>query len=245
MRPSSGMRTDIGRELKALADPAYRDFSSSLLPGTEHILGVRLPVLRRLAKRLAREDWRGYLEECGEGSFEEIMLQGFLIGYAGEYGKASFEEILERTTAFLPKIGNWSVCDSFCATLKTAREHPAQMWDYVGSCLRSEEEFTVRFALVMLLDYYIEEEWIDSLFPVFDAVRHPGYYVKMAVAWALSMCYVRFPAKTQEYLEHCGLDDFTYNKALQKITESLSVDRETKVRIRAMKRKGGASRTAG
>lgn len=242
MRPSSGMRIDIRRELEALTDPSYREFSSSLLPGTEHILGVRLPALRRLARKLAKEDWRGYLEECGEESFEEIMLQGFLIGYAGEYEKASFTEILERTTVFLPKIDNWSVCDSFCITLKASRKHSVQMWEYLQPCLHSEAEFTVRFALVMLLDYYIEAEWIDRLLPLFDEVSHPGYYAKMAAAWALSMCYVRFPAKTQEYLENCGLDDFTYNKALQKITESLSVDRKTKERIRAMKRKGETRR---
>ena len=238
MRPSSGVRTDIMRELEALAEPSYREFSSSLLPGTERILGVRLPALRRLARKLAKEDWRGYLEECGEGCFEEIMLQGFLIGYAEAYGKASFAEILEQTTAFLPKIDNWSVCDSFCVTLKAARGHSVQMWEYLQTCLHSESEFTVRFALVMLLNYYIEAEWIGRLLPLFDEVDHPGYYVKMAAAWALSMCFVRFPVETQGYLANCGLDDFTYNKTLQKITESLSVDSKTKERSRAMKRKG-------
>ena len=160
------------------------------------------------------------------------MLQGFIIGYA----KAPLPDILEQIAAFLPKINNWSVCDSFCITLKAAGENPAEFWDFLQPCILSGEEFTVRFAIVMLLDYYITPEYIDRLFPIFDGISHEGYYVKMAVAWAVSMCYVKFPEKTESYLGRCRLDDFTYNKSLQKITESLSVDKETKKRIRAMKR---------
>ena len=241
MPPTSGKKkntahsndiTDIKEQLSLLAEPAYRDFSSSLLPGTEHILGVRLPALRKMARKLAKENWLENLARCTQDSFEEIMLQGFIIGYA----KAPLPEILEQTAAFLPKINNWSVCDSFCITLKAAGENPAEFWDFLQLCLQSGEEFTVRFAIVMLLDYYITPEYIDRLFPIFDVISHEGYYVKMAAAWAVSMCYVRFPEKTESYLNSCRLDDFTYNKSLQKITESLSVDKETKKRIRAMKR---------
>ncbi|WP_331676837.1 MULTISPECIES: DNA alkylation repair protein [Eisenbergiella] len=241
MPPSSGKKnntahsndiTDIKEQLSLLAEPAYRDFSSSLLPGTEHILGVRLPALRKIARKLAKENWLENLARCTQDSFEEIMLQGFIIGYA----KAPLPDILEQIAAFLPKINNWSVCDSFCITLKAAGENPAEFWDFLQPCILSGEEFTVRFAIVMLLDYYITPEYIDRLFPIFDGISHEGYYVKMAVAWAVSMCYVKFPEKTESYLGRCRLDDFTYNKSLQKITESLSVDKETKKRIRAMKR---------
>lgn len=246
MPPSSGKKnstaysndiTDIKEQLSLLAEPAYRDFSASLLPGTENILGVRLPALRKIARKLAKENWRQSLARCTQDSFEEIMLQGFIIGYA----KAPLSEILEQTAAFLPKINNWSVCDSFCITLKAAAEYPAEFWDFLQRRLTSGEEFTVRFALVMLLDYYITPGYIDRLFPVFDGVRHEGYYVKMAVAWAVSMCYVKFPGKTEEYLNRCLLDEFTFNKSLQKITESRSVDKETKKRIRGMKRPHAAT----
>ena len=116
MPPSSGKKnntahsndiTDIKEQLSLLAEPAYRDFSSSLLPGTEHILGVRLPALRKIARKLAKENWLENLARCTQDSFEEIMLQGFIIGYA----KAPLPDILEQIAAFLPKINNWSVCD--------------------------------------------------------------------------------------------------------------------------------------
>lgn len=236
MRSSSKSEVNIKQELAALAEPSYRDFAASLLPGTPNILGVRLPALRKLAKRLARQDWRRYVGACTQDSFEEIMLRGFLIGYAQEYGKAGLDEVLEQITAFLPLIDNWSVCDSFCITLKAAASGQEIFWEYLQSCLCSEREFTVRFAVVMLLDFYIDDAYIDRLYPVWDTVKHSGYYVKMAVAWAVSMCYVKFPARTERYLQSCRLDDFTYNKALQKITESRTVDSVTKAHIRSMKR---------
>lgn len=113
---------------------------------------------------------------------------------------------------------------------------PGSFWDFLQPCLESSGEFIVRFAVVMLLDYFITGEYIDRIYPVLDRIKHQGYYVKMAVAWAVSMCYVQFPEKTMAYLRNNTLDDFTYNKSLQKITESLCVDSETKKTIRAMKR---------
>lgn len=88
----------------------------------------------------------------------------------------------------------------------------------------------------MLLDFYIEEEYISRVLQLLDSVEREGYYVKMAVAWAISICYVKLPEPTMKYLERNSLDDFTYNKALQKITESYRVDQDTKKMIRSMKR---------
>lgn len=227
----------ISHELSRLADASYRDFAASLLPGVSNILGVRLPGLRKLAKRLAKEDWEWYLAQCTACSFEEIMLKGFLIGYGHETASVPLPRIMDEITLFLPWIDNWSVCDSFCITLKAAGTDQEAFWDYLQPLFQSEEEFTLRFAVVMLLDHYINDAYIHRLYPVFDSVCHPGYYVKMAVAWAVSMCYVRFPCETERYLASCQLDDFTYNKALQKITESRCVDAETKEHIRELKRR--------
>lgn len=243
MQRSSEKKTEIRERLLDLAEPEYQKFSSSLLPGVENVLGVRLPKLRKLAEQLAAKDWKGYADSIaldgGDGKevfFEEIMLKGFLIGYARRRAKAPLSEILSETADFLPLIDNWSVCDSFCSTLKIAREYPEEVWDFLLPYFQSEKEFYVRFAVVMSLDYYINPEYIDKLFPLYDSIRHPAYYVKMAVAWAVSMCYVRFPQKTESYLAACALDDFTYNRAIQKTTESRCVDAQTKAHLRSLKR---------
>jgi len=216
-----------------LADPEYRQFSAALIPNIRNILGVRLPELHKLAKKIAKSDWRAYLAQAENEFFEETMLQGMVIGYA----KADIEEILRYIADFVPKIDNWSVCDSFCSGLKFAKTNKRRVWDFLQPYLASENEYDVRFGVVMLLQYYMDEEHIHSVLGLLDRVKHEGYYAKMAVAWALSICYVKFPEPTMAYLKNNTLDDVTYNKALQKITESYRVDQETKVLIRSMKRK--------
>ena len=95
----------------------------------------------------------------------------------------------------------------------------------------------MRFAVVMTIFYYIKKEYLTQIFSLFDVIEHDGYYVKMAVAWAVSICFISFSEETMEYLLTCQLEDTTYQKALQKITESHKVDKDTKEKIKAMKRK--------
>ena len=107
---------------------------------------------------------------------------------------------------------------------------------YAVCLAKDRREFVARFGIVMLLDHFITDTYIDEVLQVLDEVSHDGYYVKMAVAWAISICYVKFEEKTMVLLRENTLDDFTYNKSLQKITESYRVTKEDKARIRSMKR---------
>ena len=261
----------IRSELAALAEPEYAKFAASLLkkPGEDEltgsaktVIGVRLPVLHKLAKRLAKKNWQENLsafenaaqllsDEYADSTsaaagmnFEERMLWGFLIGEVtaklidkGETEEMNIQNVFEMIQKFLPWIDNWSLCDSFCAGLKFTRSCPEQMWEFLRPLFYSEEEYAVRFAVVMCINYFITEEYVDKLFPIFDGITHEDYYVKMAAAWAVSICYVNFPVTTIPYLLNNRLDDFTYNKALQKIVESRCVAVETKERIRKMKRR--------
>ncbi|BCN29426.1 DNA alkylation repair protein [Anaeromicropila herbilytica] len=223
----------IREKLSSLIDPKYQAFTSNLLPGVPNVMGVRLPLLRKIAKDLAKGDWQSYLIDASDDSFEEIMLQGMTIGYIS----AELKELLPYITQFVTKIDNWSVCDSFCSGLKLPKRYPKEMWDYLLPFLSDSREYSIRFAVVMLLFYYIDEEHIDSILSMLDQIKHPGYYVKMSVAWAISICYVNYPDRTMIYLKDNTLDNDTYNKALQKITESLKVDPDTKQIIRKMKRR--------
>lgn len=226
------METTIKEQLFQMADEKYQKFSAALIPTINNVMGVRLPELRKLAKTIVNDDWRAYLEQAESDFFEEVMLQGMVIGYI----KTDVEEILRYVAEFVPKINNWSVCDSFCAGLKFTKTKKARVWGFLQPYLSSEKEYEIRFGVVMLLNFYIEEEYIDSVLTRLDNTICKDYYVKMAVAWALSICYVKLPEPTMTYLANNSLDDFTYNKALQKITESHRVDNETKQLIRGMKR---------
>lgn len=223
----------IRNRIIALADENYREFHSRLCPNTTNIIGVRLPLLKSLAKEIVKGDWRTYLAVAQNEYYEEILLQGLVIGLA----KGAVEEILSYAADFIPKIDNWAICDSFCANLKIAKKQPARVQEFLQPYLASTNEFELRFAIVMLLDFYITDDYIDQVLLELDKIKHDGYYVKMAVAWALSICYIKYAEKAMQYLKHSTLDDFTYNKALQKITESLRVTKEEKAIIRSMKRK--------
>ncbi|MCU6796418.1 DNA alkylation repair protein [Paenibacillus sp. WQ 127069] len=227
------METTIKEQLIELAEEKYQKFTAALIPNINNVLGVRLPELRKLAKMIAKSDWRTYLDQADSEYFEEVMLQGMVIGYI----QTDSAEFLRYVADFVPKIDNWSVCDSFCIGLKFTLTNKETMWDFVQPYLLSKHDYDIRFGVVMLLDYYIEEEYISRVLERLDSIKHEGYYVKMAVAWALSICYVLLPEPTMIYLKSNSLDKMTYNKALQKITESYRVDQETKRLIRSMKRK--------
>ncbi|WP_167957054.1 DNA alkylation repair protein [Anaerosporobacter faecicola] len=231
MKPDVISNQEIKEQLAELAEEKFRKFTSRLLPGGEPILGVRLPKLRSIAKQIAKGDYQTYLTVALDDSYEEIMLQGMVIGYV----KAPIDEILQMIKNFLSKIDNWSVCDSFCSGLKIAREEREIFWNFIQPYVYSGQEFQVRFAVVMLLDYFVEEAYVTKACQIFDQIKHEGYYVKMAVAWAISIYYIAYPARMVQYLQNCKLDSFTYHKALQKICESRAVSAEEKEKIRTMR----------
>lgn len=237
-------RYAVLEKLTASADPAYREFHSRLLPGTDRILGVRTPVLRGIAKELVRQGWREYINQVSlalsEGEtaqtplyYDERIIWALCI--CG--GCKSWEEAAPFVRDFIPVIDNWAVCDIFCGSLKAAGKCREAAWEFLQEYLVSEKEYEIRFGLVMLLSHFADDEYADRALAAIDRIRHRGYYARMAAAWAVSVYYVKMPERTEAYLEKCRLDDWTYNKALQKITESNRVDKETKARIRAMKRR--------
>lgn len=227
------MEKTIREQILSHVDTDFQKFTASLLPTIDNVLGVRLPVLRKLAQTIAKGDWRIYLETAESEYFEEVMLQGMVIGYI----QTDIEEALHTVTTFIPKINNWSVCDSFCAGLKWTKNHKERVWEFIQPYLFSNKEYEIRFGVVMLLNFYIEEQYIDQVLELLDQTHCEDYYVQMAVAWAISICYIKLPEITMNYLQNNTLDHFTFNKALQKIIESYRVDQKTKTIIHNMKRK--------
>lgn len=227
------MKQKIKEKLLELADSKYKEFHSGLCPGTDNIIGVRVPVLRNYAKELTKEyEVNELLKQIDNQYYEEIMLQGMLIGLA----KQDFGMMQKQIEEFIPKIDNWAVCDVFCAGLKATKKRKEKMWHFIQEYLLSDQEFEIRFGVVMILDYYIEEDYLEKDFEIFDSITSQAYYVQMAVAWAISICLIKFYDETIQYLKTANLDDFTYNKALQKAIESYRITDEKKQVLREMKR---------
>lgn len=226
-------KLEIREELIKLADNKYKKFHSSLCPGVNNMLGVRIPNLRLLAKKIINSDnYKEFIEQTDCIYYEEIMLQGMIIGMA----KMDVVKTCNYLRNFIKKINNWAVCDTLCAGLKITNKNLEYIWNFINKYINSTQEFEVRFAVVMMLDFYINENYIDKVLEKLNNINHDGYYVKMAVAWAISIAFIKEQEKTMYFLNNNKLDKFTYNKALQKIIESYRVDEHTKSKIHLMKR---------
>lgn len=227
----------VKEHLLHLSEYGNKPFTKGLHPGVEHILGIRIPDLRKLAARIAkREDWKDYLETAGTFYMEERMLQGMVLGYIRPDEK--LECYLDRVSRFVRLINSWSVCDTFkfAGGKRFVEKYRQSLWEYLVGWMHAKEEYEIRFGVVMSMTYFIEPEYIDELLLEYDRISHEGYYVKMAVAWALSVCMVKFPEKTLHYLQHSHLDDFTYNKSIQKMIESYRITDAQKQVLRQMRR---------
>lgn len=224
---------NLREELEKLADDEYRKFQSTLCPNVNGIIGVRLPKLRELAKKIAKENPIDFLDTYECEFYEEKMIYGLVIGYM----KASFEERIKYLDKFVPTIDNWAVCDCCCSTYKFTNKNLDKMLKYLQKYINSKKEFELRFACIMLMDYYLIDEYFDKVLEIYNNITSDKYYVQMGIAWGISVAFVKNEEKTREFLKNNNLDNFTYNKSLQKIIESNRVSKEVKDEIRRMKRK--------
>lgn len=217
---------DVKKALFLNQDLKYKEFQSRLIPNisSDKIIGVRIPQLRKIGKNLTDNDfpWEYY---------EEVMLHGFYIGYA----KLSFENRLFLLDEFVPKIDNWAVCDCVCSGLKFINKNKAEFLEYLKKYMDSEQEYDIRFAIVVLMNYYLDEEYSDFAVDYFKSIESDYYYVNMAAAWALSVAFVKFRNKVMPLLENNMLTKEIHNMTISKICDSFRVDKETKQFLKTLK----------
>ena len=220
-------------ELYKLKDEKYRKFQVGLCPNSDNILGVRMPRLRELAKKISKENGIEFLDTYIPEYYEEKLIYGMVIGYT----KMPIDSILKYLDRFVPIIDSWAVCDGACSTYKFTANNMKEMWKYIQKYINSDKEFEVRFAVVMMMLYYINDEYIEKILEIYNNIKLDKYYVKMGIAWGISVAFVKYQDKTMKFLKSKNnkLDKFTYNKSLQKIIESYRVDDSTKDIIRKMK----------
>lgn len=226
------MKEKIRKKLFAMQDLKYKEFHSSLCPNVDNIIGVKVPALRQYAKELYLNNELKNIE-IGNKYYEELVIQGMIIGFQT---KEPIEKVTKQIKEFVPKINSWAVCDTFCAGLKITKKYPNEMYNLIKEYLKSEKEYELRFAIVMLLNYYIKDENIDKTLEILENIESDKYYVKMANAWAISVCLIKYYDRTFEFLNTTKIDNFTYNKAIQKAIESYRITDEQKNNLRKIKR---------
>ncbi len=224
--------------LLALRPNANTAFTQSLHPGIDNVLGLRVPDLRALARRIVKSGrWPDYLSDPGHEFMEERMLHGLVLSLIPV---DDVEAYLARVSTFVRQINSWSVCDvfAFSGGEHFVAAHADRLWPYLCTWMESPHEYEVRFGVVMTLQYFIDETHLLPLLERYAAIVHEGYYVRMAVAWGVSYAYIAFPEVTLAFLRQERLPAWTHNKAIQKICESRQVDKADKEALRALKRKG-------
>ena len=216
------------------AAEGYKKFSAGLIPGCDNMLGVRIPLLRKKAKEIAKGDFRTFLSESGDVYFEETMIAGMVIGYA----RIDIGERISLFADFIPRIRNWSVNDCVCSTIKLKPPEYKTFWDFLMGYRESEKEFEIRVVAVMLMDQFLIPAYIEEVLSVLDSLHDEEYYASMGIAWALATAYAKFPEETLTLLQGANsLSDATFNRAIQKMTESCRVPEGDKEMLRGMKRR--------
>ena len=222
---------EIREKLYDRQDLKYRDFQAKLIPGmeTEKMIGVRTPDLRKIAKQMAkREDIGEFLENLPHEFFDENQVHAFVISELKDYGRC-----VQGVERFLPFVDNWATCDQMSP--KVFKKHRPELLDSIKEWIRSEHTYTVRFAVGMLMQHYLDEDF-DPEYPEMVAeVQSEEYYIRMMIAWYFATALAKQYEAVLPYIEERRLEPWTHNKTIQKAVESYRITPEQKEYLKSLK----------
>ena len=228
------VKDEVKNRLYSMADGEYRKFSASLLPtlDKDKLLGVRIPLLRKMAKEIKKQGLdKSFMSEEHE-YFEENALHAFLIEDI-----ADFDECINELEEFLPRVDNWSVCDSM--NPKCFKKHRSELLEYAKKWIGSEHSYTVRFGIKTLMCHYLDDEFSSEYPALIAEVKSEEYYVNMMRAWYFATALSKRWEDIIQFVEKGVLDKWTHNKTIQKARESYRITKEQKEYLRALKEHNG------
>lgn len=223
--------TEIQKKLYALQDISYRDFNSGLIPDipVKKQIGVRIPDIRRLAKEIRNtEKATEFLNCLPHEYFEENNLHGYLLESINDFDKA-----MEMTEKFLPFIDNWATCDTI--TIKAFRKNIPALYEKTKDWLKSDNTFTVRFGINMLMKFFLDENFSEEVPLLVAEIESKEYYINMARAWFFQTAMTKQKETVLPYISEQKLDKWTHNKTIQKCTESYRISDDDKKLLKEMK----------
>lgn len=225
---------EVEKQLFEMQDLKYRDFHAGLMPNIDknRIIGVRTPRLRTFAKEYGKtENAKTFLTVLPHQYYEENNLHGLLIEQIKEYDSALDE--LER---FLPYIDNWATCDMLA--MKVVKKHLDLFIKKIYQWLESKHTYTIRFAIGMLMRYYLEDTFKIGYARKVAEIRSEEYYVNMMRAWYFATALAKQYEQVIPFLEERQLDVWTHNKTIQKCVESYRITPEQKEYLKTLKISG-------
>lgn len=220
----------LNNRLESEIDEKFATFSRKIMQ-TDKLLGVKVPVLRKIAREFSVYD--DFYNNVSLDNFEQIAVVGFYIGQTTK----DYSELKKRVDYILPHINNWGNCDIFVSSIKLLKtKSKLEFLANVFAYLKSSNEYTVRFGIVCLLDYYLlDEKLTDEIFKKIIPLQDKTYYIDMAIAWLVSVSFVKFKDITLNLLKSGDLTKNVQNKSISKICDSFRVDSSDKVFVKTLK----------
>lgn len=224
-------RDEIVAELFRLQDKDYAEFQAKLIPTVraDAIIGVRTPALRAFARRLFKDEGiTAFLRKLPHEYFDENQLHAFVVSL-----EKDFEKCAAEVEAFLPFVDNWATCDQLSP--KAFKKEPERLLPYIRSWLKSDKVYTVRFAIGMLMEHFLDERFEPKYADMVAAVKSDEYYINMMIAWYFATALAKQYDAVLPYIEGKKLDDWTHNKAIQKSVESYRITAEQKAYLKTLR----------
>ena len=224
---------NIYQEIKNKFDEEYAQFSSKLIPNCDYKqIGLRIGQAKNIAKKYANtQEGLTYLKSKHE-SIDERNVQGLMLGYLNK----DFDEVIKYVEIFLPYIDNWETCDITVSNLKIFKKNTSKLRFYLKKWLNSDQFFIKRFAIVVLLDYFLDEAFDENDLQILSKINCENYYVNMALAWYFSVALVKQYDSAIVYFEQSKFaNKFVKNKAIQKAIESFRINKDKKEYLKCLK----------
>ena len=209
--------------LKSISEIEYKKFSEKITFTKYEMLGIRLPKLRNIAKEISKGNSKSFLTVAKHHYYEEVMIELLVLA-----NMKILVELFKYLNEYIPLINNWALCDTFCNSLKIVSKNKEYFLEIIDKLVKSKKTYEIRVGLILLLCYYVEEEYLELIFNDLDSIKSDEYYVNMAEAWLVCEIFVKNESAGLKYLEHNQLNKFTINKSISKIRDSYRVSKEMK-----------------
>lgn len=221
----------VEKELFAMQDLSYKEFHAALMPtiSPDVIIGVRTPALRKYAKTFAKsEDADVFMKELPHRYYEENNLHGFILCESKD-----IDFCLEKLDEFLPYIDNWATCDMLRP--KVFKKNPERLLPFIDKWFASGETYTVRYAIGMLLSYFLDEEFKPEYPARVASIVSEEYYVQMMQAWYFATALAKQWDAVIPFIERKCMPKWVHNKTIQKSVESYRLTTEQKEYLRTFR----------
>ena len=217
--------------LRSLEDIEYKKFHEGIANTKLEVIGIRMPILRKIAKEICKSNIAEYLKKIDKDYYETIMIYGLVLSNCSE------EYIDIYILDFIKCIDNWAICDTFCSSMKIVNKKLGKYWMYFTSLIDLNNECQTRVSIIMLMNYYLNDYYIDRVLNIVCSIKSDCYYINMAISWLLSVAIINYKEKVVNILESKELSKFVQNKTISKINDSYRIDKELKEYIQRFKLK--------